>query len=250
MKNFFKFFGLIFLLFTTTVSVNCLEYNDFRSVRNPKVIELIKTRVIPSKEAIGLEKDWNIFYGSTIFILNAENVSEVTISTPVLNSNMSTMIGEIVTTVEIQETEKIDINNVLNYFTSNSDSFRLSYSQLKFLRVPSGDQNKNLRHIDTSYFASFLKGITIAASDRIYFMTANNNIEDISIIHETCEGVKTIFNFQPPFGIVKLTAKPAEPTIPPSHKKPWSWLFGRIHKNWCTGGYIRLQAQDKKQKID
>ncbi len=244
----FKFFILILLFFATTVSVSCLAYNDCRFVRNPEVIKSIKSKIEPLKKELGVENLY-ICYDYTIFMVDSENSRNILVSTSVLNG--LNMIGEVVTKVEIQEAERIDINNVLSYFTSDSSSFKLNYGQPKFLRVPSGDQNKNSRHVSASLFAILLKDFEIKEDDRVYFMVTNNNIEDISIIHETCEGVKTIFKFQPPFGIVKLTAKPAEPTTtPPSPTKPWSRLFGRIYKNWCTGGYIRLQAQDKKQKID
>lgn len=255
MKQIIKFFILILLFFATTVSVSCLAYNDCRFVRNPEVIKSIKSKIEPLKKELGVENLY-ICYDYTIFMVDSENSRNILVSTSVL-IGFSRMIGEVVTTVEIQETEKIDINSVLSYFTSDSSSFKLNYGQPKFLRVPSGDQNKNSRHVSASLFAILLKDFEIKEGDRVYFMVTNSNIEDISIIHETCEGVKTIFKFQPPFGIVKLTAKPAEPPIPPSHKKlfnstPNVARVGFLERMlsavwgcfWGEEGYARVPADD------
>ena len=245
MKKLFKFFSLIFLLFATTAT--CLACDDFRLVGNLDVIKNLRKQIDPQKKEIGIEEGPCINYGNTIFMLDFENPGSVVISVPVLSSSVGKMIGEVVTPVKIHGTEAID--NALHYFTSNSDSFTLSYNQPKFLRIPSNDGgNKNLRHTSASYFASHLKGVTITASDRVYYMIKNQNLEDLRIIHERYDGVKTIFKFQPHFGIVKFTPDRKKPQ-PQKQQRPWSWLWSPRKKGDYTE-LVELTETVEKKKTD
>lgn len=122
-KKFLNIFSLIFLLLT--ISFDCYAVKDFRFVKNIKIIDGIINQLNYSKlkEAHGSNEALYISHKNIIFILNPPNISEVITAAPILNSRKDAIIGEVVTTVKVEDIKRAD--DVLDCFATEA------YSDLK-----------------------------------------------------------------------------------------------------------------------